>query len=134
MTKPRPLDQRRYAKLLTSILPRPITSDREHKEALGIASRLMEQEKLTGEETAVLTLLSILISDYERKRYADLFQKISPSEALSYLMEENHLTQRDFPEIPQSRISEILAGKRKISRAQAGVFGKRFKVSPALFL
>ena len=128
------LDQRKYAQLLSKTLPRPITSDNQLTQALEITSRLMAQAELTAEETALLKLLSILIAEYERTRYADLFQKLAPAEALAYLMKENQLSQRDFPGIPQSRISDILAGKRKISKAQARVFGERFKVSPALFL
>ena len=128
------LDQRKYARLLGKTLPRPITSDNQLKQALEITSRLMGQAELTVEETALLKLLSILISEYERTRYADLFEKLAPAEALAYLMEENALSQRDFPGIPQSRVSDILAGRRKVSKAQARIFGERFKVSPALFL
>jgi len=134
MNVPRTLDRKKYAKLLAAVLPRPISSDEEHRTLLGVTSRLMKKGELTPEETALLRLLSILISEYERTRYSDLFEKLKPVEALGHLMEENHLTQRDFPGIPQSRISEILTGKRRISKAQARRFGERFKVSPALFL
>ena len=44
---------------------------------------------MTPEETALLRLLSILIFDYERTRYADLFRHMTAKEALAYLMEEN---------------------------------------------
>ena len=131
---PQAVDQKKYAKLLSAVLPQPITSDRQHKDLLAVTSQLMKKEQTTAEENALLALLGLLISDYERTRYADLFEKMTPNEALAFLFEENHLTQRDFPEVSQSRISEILGGKRKISKAQAVVFGRRFKVSPALFL
>lgn len=133
MTMPR-LDPKKYAKLLVQVLPRPITSEDQHEELLRVTSTLMRKESLTEEETVLLKLIAMLISEYERERYADLFVKMEPSEALAYLMGENHLSQHDFPEIPQPRISDILAGRRKISRTQAQVFGKRFKVNPALFL
>lgn len=134
MTVPQALDRKRYAQLLSKVLPRPITSDNQHRQWLAVASRLMQQGKLNAEETVLLALLSILISEYERKRYAGLFERATPAEALAYLMEENGLSQRDFPNIPQSRISEILAGKRRISRTQARIFGERFKINPAVFL
>ena len=134
MTKTHALDRKKYAQLLTEILPSPITSDSQHREWLGTTDRLMREENLSAEGAALLKLLSILISEYERTRHAEMFQRTTPAEALSYLMEENRLSQRDFPGIPQSRVSEIVAGKRKISKAQARILGERFRVSPALFL
>jgi HTH-type transcriptional regulator / antitoxin HigA len=131
--KARALDRKKYAQLLIQVLPRPITTDNQHKLSLAVVSRLLGEKELSAEETALVKMLSLLISDYERRRYAGLLEKTTPSEALAYLMEENQLSQSDFPEIPQSRISDILTGKRKISKAQARVFGERFKVSPALF-
>ena len=52
---------------------------------------------------------------------------------LKYLMEENHLKPADLP-LPASRVSEILACKRAISKSQARALGERFGVSPALFI
>ncbi len=129
------LDRSKYGKLLHDVMPQPITSEQEHKAWLNVSSNLMKTETLTPEEETLLALLGALISDYEKKVYTDFkHTKSDPAELLSYLMQENHLTQRDFPEISQSRVSEILAGKRKISRAQARVFAERFKVDPVLFL
>jgi HTH-type transcriptional regulator/antitoxin HigA len=129
------LDEEKYTTLLASLSPRPITSDAEHKELLEITSSLISKEDRSPEESTLLSLLAILISSYERDRYAHrLAERNTPAEMLSYLMEENHLTQNDFAPIPQSRVSEILAGKRKISLSQARVLGRRFKVNPALFL
>ena len=60
-------------------------------------------------------------------------KKSSPAEMLEFLMEENGLKPADLP-IPASRVSEILAGKRDISKAQAIALAERFKVSPAVFI
>jgi plasmid maintenance system antidote protein VapI len=50
-------------------------------------------------------------------------------------MDENGLDQTSFePEIPQSRISDILNGNRPISNAQAIQLGQRFCLRPSLFL
>ncbi len=38
------------------------------------------------------------------------------------------------PEIPQSRMSDILNGNRPISTAQAALLGQRFHVKPSIFL
>ena len=50
-------------------------------------------------------------------------------------MEQHGLRQSDLADCaPQGRISEILNGKRAISKALARQLGQRFGVSPALFL
>ncbi len=134
----RALDETEYAELLArlKVVPRPITSDAEHKAFLAITSGLISKEDRTIEETTLLSHLAILISSYEQDRYADFsVEKNSPAEMLAYLMEENHLTQADFaPAIPQPKVSDILSGKRNISVSQARIFGERFKVNPSLFL
>jgi HTH-type transcriptional regulator/antitoxin HigA len=130
------IDTKEYAKLLVSILPEPIVSEKQYKDVLSVSSRLITKgSKRSPEETTLLRLLTVLISDYEARCPIELTsESLSPPEILKYLMEENGMTQTDFASIPQSRISEILAGKRKISKAQAQVFADRFRVNPSLFL
>jgi len=54
---------------------------------------------------------------------------------LRFLIEARGLTQEDLSGlVPQSNLSAILAGKRKISATLAGKLGKFFGVSPALFV
>ena len=58
-----------------------------------------------------------------------------PKEVLRYLIEMRGLKQGDLAEIvPQSNLSAILAGKRKISATLAGKLAKFFNVSPAVFV
>ena len=54
---------------------------------------------------------------------------------LRFLMDARGLKQEDLSTIvPQSNLSAILAGKRKISATLAGKLGKFFGVSPAMFV
>jgi HTH-type transcriptional regulator / antitoxin HigA len=56
---------------------------------------------------------------------------VSPRDLLEFLMEQQGLKQADLADCaPQSRISEILNGKRTISKEIA----KRFRVSVDLFI
>jgi HTH-type transcriptional regulator/antitoxin HigA len=52
---------------------------------------------------------------------------------LVFLMEQNNLTSTRLP-LPANRVSEILSGKREVSKEQAKNLGEFFHVSPALFL
>ncbi|EQA34999.1 DNA-binding helix-turn-helix protein [Leptospira inadai serovar Lyme str. 10] len=50
-------------------------------------------------------------------------------------MEENGLTQKDMAELgSQGVVSEILNGKRELNIRQIKALGKKFKVSPAVFI
>jgi len=63
-----------------------------------------------------------------------MFRKSEPRDILQFLIEENGLTQADIPGIPQSRISDILGGRRRINISQAHTLGDFFKTDFALFL
>lgn len=88
-----------------------------------------EDHPLSG----LLELVGDLISKYEQEHYA--IEPVEPKDALSFLMEARGLKQEDLSAIvPQSNLSAILAGKRKISATLAGKLGKFFGISPAVFV
>ena len=72
------------------------------------------------------------------KAYEDdhvVIPEASPSEVLRLLMEQHQLNQTDLADIaPQGRISDILAGKRAISKDLAKRFASRFHVRADVFL
>ena len=115
-------------------VPILIECDREHEAALNITRDLMRKRPRTSEETKLLKTWSVLIQDYEHRRYPEMFRKSEPRDILQFLIEENGLTQADIPGVPQSRISDILSGRRNISLSQAHIFGDFFKTNFALFL
>ncbi|TCV81071.1 helix-turn-helix domain-containing protein [Sulfurirhabdus autotrophica] len=83
--------------------------------------------------SGLLDLVSDLVSNYEQKQFA--IELVEPKEALRFLMEARGLKQEDLSAIvPQSNLSTILAGKRKISASLAGKLGKFFGISPAVFV
>jgi HTH-type transcriptional regulator / antitoxin HigA len=59
----------------------------------------------------------------------------TPDSRLNFLMEAHALSQKDLPEVgPQSVISEIVTGKRKINLRQAQAFARRFAVPIEVFV
>jgi len=81
----------------------------------------------------VLDYLADQVKIYEDKRF--VIPKAEPRDVLHFLMEQHHLQQEDLSDCaPQSRISEILAGKRSISKEIAKRFAGRFNVHSDLFL
>ncbi len=86
-------------------------------------------------ESDYLSVLGDLIAQYEKR--LNLPQpKVSPVEALEYLMEMSGRTQAELALIigHKSNLSAFLHGKRGLSKANAMRLAQYFKVSPALFL
>ncbi len=81
----------------------------------------------------VLDFLADQVKAYEDERF--YIPKAKPRDMLRFLMEQHGLHQEDLCDCaPQSRISEILAGKRSISKENAKRFARRFNVHGDLFL
>ena len=81
----------------------------------------------------VLDYLADQVKAYEDERFS--IPKAEPREVLRFLMEQHGLHQEDLGDCaPQSRISEILSGKREISKENAKSLARRFNVHGDLFL
>jgi len=126
----------RYGDLLKRFAPKVIETAAENRLALRIVERLMSigDGKRTAEENALLSLLAILIEQFERKAYP--VPSAEPKEILRDLMESNELKAADLAEVMggRSRVSDVLSGKRAISKEQARRLGARFGISPAAFI
>jgi HTH-type transcriptional regulator/antitoxin HigA len=127
--------ERRYKELVAEALPVVIHSEAEYQRLLEATRELMEQpeEDLTKEEGRLLELLGLLVEEYEDRVHP--LPKADPGEMLRYLLAEKRMEPRDVADIvPRSRISEILSGKRSISKSQAKRLAERFHVSVDLFI
>jgi HTH-type transcriptional regulator/antitoxin HigA len=129
------VNQDEYIRLLAATLPRVIDTEEEYERLLNEVSQLMALgDNLTIEQAEVLKLLATLIEQYEDEHYQ--LQAASPHEILNELMLVRGLKQKDLLEIFGSKgiTSEVINGKRGISKSQAKALGDFFHVSPALFL
>ena len=81
----------------------------------------------------VLDYLGDQVRAYEQAHIA--IPNAPPREVLRFLIDQHELKQGHLNDCaPQSRISEILSGKREISKAMAKRFATRFGVPVAVFL
>jgi HTH-type transcriptional regulator/antitoxin HigA len=129
------IDERKYARVLAKVLPRVINSDEEHERMLAEIEKLMDRgERRTIEEDAALDLMVRLVQDYDREHHP--LADPSPNEMLAYLMEKRGLRQVDLVPIIKSRgyVSDIINGRRAISKAHARQLAEFFKVSADLFI
>jgi len=128
------LDEKTYGQLLRRTLPHVIRTDEEHARLTDELMRLDERENPTHEEQELAELLTVLIDEYEGRRYP--IRKASPQQTLQHLMEARDLTQKDLWRIFGSKgiTSEVFHGKRSISKAQAKKLAVYFHVSVELFI
>jgi HTH-type transcriptional regulator/antitoxin HigA len=132
------VNKAKYGSLLASVLPSAIKNDEELERLTNEADRLITKDiregSLSPEEDELLELLSILIESYEDEHYP--IPEASPNEVLKFLMEDRELKQKDLLPIFGSTgiTSEVVNGKRSISKAQAKKLAEYFKVSVELFI
>jgi HTH-type transcriptional regulator/antitoxin HigA len=114
---------------------RPIRTGEEYDRTVSLMNYLLD---MVGDQedhalSGLLDLVSELVADYDTNHFA--IEASEPNEVLRYLIELRGLKQGDLAEIvPQSNLSAILAGKRKISATLAGKLARFFNISPAVFV
>lgn len=131
----RRFDAGKYGRLLARTVPAVIRSDAECRRVESeIAKLLRKGERLRPEEKRLLDLLSALVERYEDE--TEDFPASPPHRILQFLMEQNELKQIELVKVfgSSGRVSEVVNGKRGISKAQAKALGEFFKVSPELFI
>ena len=128
------IDKDTYASLLVEFQPKVITTEEENERALAVVEKLMAGKNRTPEQNAFLDLLVILIEKFEDEHYQ--LNASTPHSILLHLMEARDLKQADLVGILGSKgvTSEVINGKRNISKAMALALGEFLHVSPALFL
>lgn len=129
------INPQKYGRLLSKTLPTVIKTEEENDRAILIVEELLAKgDKLTSEENALLELLGKLIADFEEKFYQP--RDASPQEVLTEMMNARGLKQKDLAEVfgSKSRVSEVINGKRKITKIQAKALANFFKVSAELFI
>ncbi len=82
---------------------------------------------------SLMETIGSLIETYETHKLPGV--EGDPIDALKALMEEHGIKQSDLPEIgSQGVVSEIISGKRQLNIRQVKALGRRFNVSPAVFV
>jgi HTH-type transcriptional regulator/antitoxin HigA len=88
------LDKKRYGQLLARALPHVIHTEDEWERLTNELMRLNELADSSREEKGLAELLTVLIDEYETRRYP--IPKASPQQTLRHLMEGRELTQQDL--------------------------------------
>ena len=129
------LDEAKYSKLLARARPRVVRTDEDNERMIRQVEDLDGRwDQLTLEERSLSELLTVLIERYEAEKYPIDFA--SPRERLAQLMEDRGMTQAEIWKLfgTRARASEVLNGKRGISKGQARRLADFFHVPIDLFL
>jgi HTH-type transcriptional regulator/antitoxin HigA len=129
------IEQTAYAELLMRTLPRVIKSEKENEQCIAELEHLDTLGRpLTPAEELYSELMTVLVQRFEQEHYP--LAHANPLDALKSLVEERGLRQVDLVPVFGSRsvASDVLNGKRGISKAHARKLADFFHVSLSLFI
>lgn len=124
-----------WAALQDHALLRPIRNDADYERISKLADDLSDQ--IGGDHSHPLFSLLELTMELTQKWEADHVEipDSEPKEILRFLLDEHDLRQKDLSDIVSpTLVSDILAGRRQISRDLAKRLGARFNVNASAFL
>jgi HTH-type transcriptional regulator/antitoxin HigA len=116
-------------------MPVVIETEEENARMLAIVERLMKKgENLSIEEEKLLKLLTRLVQDFEERLYKP--SAATPLDVLRHLMDARGVKQSQLWQVFGSKgiASEVLNGKRGISKTHARALANYFHVSADLFV
>ena len=130
------VDRKKYARLANRVVVKALDTEEEYDQMVAAVGRLIDkgEDNLSAEESALLETMAILVQAYD-DRYHPL-PTVTPNEMLAYLMETSGRTAKDLLPVfgTRGRVSEVLSGKRSISKVQAKRLASVFKVAVDLFI
>ncbi len=130
------VDRRKYVRLANRIVVKAIETEEEYDRMVAAVEELMDkgERRLSPEEEALLETMAILIQAYDDRHHP--LPATPPHEMLAYLIETSGRSAKDLLPVfgTRGRVSEVLNGKRSISKAQARKLAACFKVSADLFI
>ena len=128
------LDAEKYGELCAEVVPKVIENDKEFDRMAEKLEELTFKKNATREEKELAKLLEKLVMAYDDEHYP--IPQSPPHEMVKFLMEQGGLKQADLVPLLGSRaqVSDLVNGKRGISKAQIKKLAEYFGVSAELFL
>ena len=118
------------------VVVKAIETGAEYDRMVTAVARLIDkgEVRLSPEEAALLETMAILIQAYDDHHYP--VAHVTPAQLLADLMETSGRTAKDLLLVfgTRGRVSEVLNGKRAISKEKAKKLEAIFKVSAAAFI
>lgn len=126
-----------YLDLVKQLPLVPIKDDAQYKAALAFIKKLAIRDEGTLDEgqQAYFEALTQFVGDYEDMHLRAEIGRMKPLQALKFLMRENGMKAIDLGKVLGNRslASQVLNGKRGLSKTHIRLLSERFKVEPGLF-
>jgi HTH-type transcriptional regulator/antitoxin HigA len=128
------LDRVEYGRLLAERLPLRVERDSDYDRLADEVEQITFDEGASAELRAYADLAAELLAAYDRRPKA-AGEEPTAADVLELLLEGRGLRQADLVPLVGSSayVSQIMSGKRGISRAMAKKLGEFFEVDPSLF-
>ena len=130
------IDPKKYVRLAKRVVVKAIETEEEYDHMVAAVEHLMDkgEDQLSPEESALLETMAILVQAYDDRQ--NPLPPVAPNEMLAYLMETSGRTAKELLPVfgTRGRVSEVLSGKRSISKEQAKKLASHFKVAVDLFI
>jgi HTH-type transcriptional regulator/antitoxin HigA len=123
-----------YLALVRRFPLRPIRSENELDAAIAMIDGLTDRDDLDSSEADYLDVLSDLVERYEEQVHP--VGDPSHAEMLAFLIDQKGVKQVDLARatgIAESTLSEVLRGKRQLTRGQIGKLAGYFGVGADVF-
>ena len=113
--------------------PEVVRSEEQNRNYIEILENLTGKERVSEAEAKLIELLTVLVENYESREYP--VPEAGPLDVIRHLMEGHRLRQKDLIDVfgTESVVSEVLNGKRGLTREHIENLSERFHVSPAVF-
>ena len=124
-----------YGQLLAKAQPKVIETAAEFRQARELLENLtFADHDLSPAEVALRELLKKLVIDYDDRMHP--LPNVEPRKLVKSLLEQRALKQRDLIPIlgASGTVSDILSGKRSISKSQAKKLPGFFRISAEYFI
>jgi len=127
-----------YMELVREFPLRPIRTEAEYDAAIRLVNGLaVHDEGTLGQgRQDYLEALTRFVEDYEDRKHRIDTSTLGPLDLLRHLTDERRMSVSDLGRLIGSKgvASEVLGGKRGLSKSQIGKLARYFGVNPGLFL
>jgi HTH-type transcriptional regulator/antitoxin HigA len=122
-----------YGALLSELRPEVIRGPEQNERYLRMLEKLTSRRAVTRAQRKMIDLLTVLIEDYESRQYP--VPEAMPVDIIRHLMQAHGLRQKDLVDVfgTESIVSDVLHGKRELTKEHIRRLSRRFGVSPAAF-
>jgi HTH-type transcriptional regulator/antitoxin HigA len=122
-----------YDSLLNEHRPSPIHTESEYDRLMALIETYYPRRNESEGISRFMELVTLLVHDYEERVH--VLPALHPIDLLKVLMAERGLKQKDMLDVfkTKSIVSEVLHGKRDLTREHIERLALKFYISPAAF-